>query len=43
VAATISAHTQLKVEVLDTYKNLPPLPTIQKNDVAVLMALVYKM
>ena len=43
VAATVSAHTQLKVEVLDTYKNLPPLPTIQKNDVAVLMALVYKM
>jgi len=43
VAATVSARTQLKVEVLDTYKNLPPLPTIQKNDVAVLMALVYKM
>lgn len=43
VAATISARTQLKVEVLDTYKNLPPLPTIKKNDVAVLMAIVYKM
>ena len=43
VAATISMRTQLKVELLDTYKNLPPLPTIQKNDVAVLMALVYKM
>ena len=42
VAVAISTHTQLKVEVLDTYKNRPPLPTIQKNDVAVLMAFVYK-
>jgi len=41
VAATISARTQLKVEVLDVYKN-KPLPGIQKNDVAVLMAIVYK-
>jgi hypothetical protein len=31
------------VEVLDTFKNKPPLATIQKNDVAVLMAIVYKM
>ena len=43
VAATVSTRTQLKVEVLDVYKNLPPLPTIEKNDVAVLMAIVYKM
>jgi len=43
VAATVSARTQLKVEVLDTYKNLPPLPTIKKSDVALLMAIVYKM
>lgn len=42
IAATISTRTQLKFEVLDTYKNLPP-PTIQKNDVALLMAIVYKM
>jgi hypothetical protein len=42
IAVGISTHTQLKVEILDTYKNLPPLPTIQKNDVAVLMAFVYK-
>jgi putative salt-induced outer membrane protein YdiY len=41
VAATISARTQLKVEVLDVYKN-KPLPGIQKNDVAVIMAIVYK-
>jgi putative salt-induced outer membrane protein YdiY len=43
VAATISARTQLKVEVLDTYKALPPLPSVEKNDVAVLVAIVYKM
>jgi putative salt-induced outer membrane protein YdiY len=43
VAAAMSTRTQLKFEVLDTYKNLPPLPTVQKNDVAVLMAIVYKM
>ncbi|HZI81177.1 MAG TPA: hypothetical protein VFD69_16755 [Vicinamibacterales bacterium] len=38
-----SRCAQLKVEVLDTYKNLPPLATIKKNDVAVLMAIVYEM
>jgi len=43
VAAAMSTHTQLKIEILDTFKNLPPLPTVQKNDVAVLMAIVYKM
>lgn len=42
LAASMSTHTQLKFEVLNTYKNLPPLPTIQKNDVAVLMSIVYK-
>lgn len=42
IAAAISTRTQLKFEVLDTFKNLPP-PTIQKNDVALLMAIVYKM
>jgi putative salt-induced outer membrane protein YdiY len=42
LAASMSMRTQLKVEVLDTYKSLPPLPTIQPNDVAVLMAIVYK-
>jgi putative salt-induced outer membrane protein YdiY len=42
IAASMSTRTQLKVEVLNTYKNLPPLPTILKNDVAVLMSVVYK-
>ncbi len=43
LAAAMSTRTQLKVELLDTYKNRPPLATVQKNDVAVLMAIVYKM
>lgn len=42
IAAAISTRTQLKFEVLDVYKNLPPSPTIKKNDVAVLMSIVYK-
>jgi putative salt-induced outer membrane protein YdiY len=42
IAASISTRTQLKFEVLDVYKNLPPSPTIKKNDVAVLMSIVYK-
>jgi putative salt-induced outer membrane protein YdiY len=42
IAVAVSTNTQLKIEVLDTYKNRPPLPTIQKNDIAILMAFVYK-
>ncbi len=42
LAASMSTRTQLKLEVLDTFKRKPPLPTIQKNDVAILMAIVYK-
>jgi len=42
LAASMSTRTQLKLEVLDTFKRKPPVPTIQKNDVAILMAIVYK-
>jgi putative salt-induced outer membrane protein YdiY len=42
IAASMSTRTQLKIEILDTFKNLPPLPTIQKNDIAIVMAIVYK-
>jgi putative salt-induced outer membrane protein YdiY len=42
LAVAMSTHTQIKIEALDTFKNKPPLPTIRKNDVAVLMAIVYK-
>jgi putative salt-induced outer membrane protein YdiY len=42
IAASITAATQMKVEFLDTYKARPPLPTVQKNDIAVLVSFVYK-
>jgi putative salt-induced outer membrane protein YdiY len=42
VAASMSTRTQLKFEILDTFKNRPPSPDIKKNDVAVLMAIVFK-
>lgn len=43
IAASMSSRTQLKVELIDVYKNKPPLATIQKNDLATLLAIVYKM
>lgn len=43
IAAAMSTRTQLKIELLDVYKNQPPLPTIKKNDLATLLAVVYKL
>ena len=43
VSATMSTRTQLKVELLDTYKNKPPLAAVKRNDVAVLVAAVYEL
>jgi putative salt-induced outer membrane protein YdiY len=42
LAANLTAATQMKVEFLDTYKARPPLPTVQKNDIATLVSFVYK-
>ena len=42
VAVSASTRTQLKLEAHDTFKNQPP-PGIKKNDVALLVAFVYKM
>ena len=42
LAANISARTQFKGELLDTYKNRPPSVLVKKNDVAVLLSFVYK-
>ena len=42
IAASITAATQMKVEFLDTYKARPPLPGVDKNDIAVLVSFVYK-
>lgn len=43
LSAAMSSRTQLKFEVLETYKNKTPGPTVKKSDVAVLMAIVFKM
>jgi putative salt-induced outer membrane protein len=42
IAASVTAATQIKVEVLDTFKAEPKLRTVRKNDVAVLVSFVYK-
>lgn len=42
IATSISTRIQLKLEALDTFKNKPPAVDIERNDVAVLMAIVYK-
>jgi putative salt-induced outer membrane protein YdiY len=42
LAASMTTKTQLKIELLDTYKNLPVFPATQKNDIAIIMAIVYK-
>ena len=42
LAAGISAHAQLKVELLSTYKNRPTGNALRKNDAALLMSVVYK-
>jgi len=43
IAVSISTRTQLKVELLDTYKNRPQSAAVKKNDVALLTAIVFKM
>lgn len=42
VAAALTARTQLKLELLDTYASRPPNPAVKSNDVAVLTTVVYK-
>ena len=42
LAASITAGTQMKVEFLDTYKARPPLASVKKNDIALLVSFVYK-
>lgn len=42
VASSMTARTQLKVEIVDTYKNQVAQPTLVNNDVALIVALVYK-
>jgi putative salt-induced outer membrane protein YdiY len=42
LATSITARTQLKIEWLDTYKRKPPAATIKKNDLSMLLAIVFK-
>lgn len=42
ITAAITPQAQLKAELLDTVKTSPPNPAIKNNDVALLMAVVYK-
>jgi len=41
VTAALTPKSTIKVELLETYKSLPPLPTIDKQDVALIVSLVY--
>lgn len=42
LAAGITNRTQLKFEVIDTFKNKPPTADIKKNDVSTLVSMIYK-
>jgi putative salt-induced outer membrane protein len=42
VAIAVSSRIQVKFEVLDVYKNKPPTPDLEKNDVATVVAIVFK-
>jgi len=42
IAASVTSRTQLKFEVVDTYKNKPPSVDVKKNDVSMLASFVFK-
>jgi putative salt-induced outer membrane protein YdiY len=42
IAVSVSTRTQIKLEWLDTFKNKPPGEAVRKNDISVLVALIYK-
>ena len=41
VAASVTNRTQMKVEVLNTYRTTPPLATIERSDLSTLMSFVF--
>jgi putative salt-induced outer membrane protein len=41
--ASLTARSQVKIEVLDTYKAKPPTADTQKNDVAFVFSITYKL
>jgi putative salt-induced outer membrane protein len=42
LAATLTSKSQVRIEVLDTYKGKPPSPAIKKNDIATVFSIGYK-
>jgi putative salt-induced outer membrane protein YdiY len=42
IAVAVVSRAQVKVELLDTYKNRPPNADVQQNDVALVVGIVYK-
>jgi putative salt-induced outer membrane protein len=42
LTSTLVGRAQLKIEVLDSYRTRPSLPTLRRNDVAFLMGIVFK-
>lgn len=42
LVGSVTARTQLKVELIDSYKTRPPDETTKKNDVALVTAIVYR-
>ncbi len=43
LGAAITEHTELKVALIDEYKQKPPDPAIRKNDLAAIVAFGYKL
>jgi putative salt-induced outer membrane protein YdiY len=41
LSANLTTKTTLKVELLETFKSRPPLPTVKKQDVSIITSLVY--
>ena len=42
LTADLTRRSQIKVEVVDLYKTRPPVATVEKNDVSLVTAVVYK-
>ncbi|MFN2446870.1 MAG: hypothetical protein ABR606_14970 [Vicinamibacterales bacterium] len=42
IAASVTPRSELRAELLDTFKNEPPAATVRRNDVSVLVSIVYK-
>ena len=42
LAASLTPKSQVRIELLDTYKGKPPSPAIKKNDVATVFSIGYK-